>query len=547
MSDAGRGLPLLSGPPPDWHTVNEAACRKCNKEFNLLFARSRKCNHCGYSYCHSCTDFQALMPRRGSESGYDPVPVCAFCIEFLQITASGKGQLKQVPMAKLKRYAKAYNINVDGVIEKDEFVDRLIAARGANGCLPPANETYYRKYSVPNRSNERPRGLFTRAMDAMGGASGSSSSQTPPPRQHPQSQSQYAQRPPYTPRQRTTSGPSRFPRPDLDPRAQQQQQPQYHRPQQQQGQQQYHWQAPRPAPPQSQSHSRPQQHYAPPPGYPPGYTPSTRPDNLHVPPAPSGRPRSASATGTPRARSPAPPPVEVPSIDALLEMSDEQIARLSVGVLKEILFKNHVNARLVVEKSELVARVRTLLEEERAERERHARAEEEERLHEEEMRRAQEESVRESQRRAEQQNEQQTAAEGSAAPEAAASESQTGDAAGATGGDTQGQSAGESIPNTEAAEGSSAAPPPSTPPKAAASPPPVSALTPKAQAMASRLERTGLCVICQDEEANIAIVDCGHLALCRGCSDLIMKSTRECPLCRTRIVTESRLLRIFKA
>ena len=34
-------------------------------------------------------------------------------------------------------------------------------------------------------------------------------------------------------------------------------------------------------------------------------------------------------------------------------------------------------------------------------------------------------------------------------------------------------------------------------------------LTPRAQEMASTLERTGLCVICQDEEANIAIVDCG--------------------------------------
>jgi len=59
-------------------------------------------------------------------------------------------------------------------------------------------------------------------------------------------------------------------------------------------------------------------------------------------------------------------------------------------------------------------------------------------------------------------------------------------------------------------------------------------------------ERSGLCVVCQDEEACIAIVDCGHLALCRACSDLVLASSRECPLCRTRIVTEARLLRIFK-
>src|ERR1700722_20987017 len=39
---------------------------------------------------------------------------------------------------------------------------------------------------------------------------------------------------------------------------------------------------------------------------------------------------------------------------------------------------------------------------------------------------------------------------------------------------------------------------------------------------------------------------CRHLAMCRDCADLIMADSKECPLCRTRIVTESRLLRIFK-
>ena len=34
-------------------------------------------------------------------------------------------------------------------------------------------------------------------------------------------------------------------------------------------------------------------------------------------------------------------------------------------------------------------------------------------------------------------------------------------------------------------------------------------LSVEAQAKAAALERNGLCVVCQDEEANIAIVDCG--------------------------------------
>ncbi|KAI0631065.1 hypothetical protein C8Q77DRAFT_1229928 [Trametes polyzona] len=525
MSD-GRGIPLLSGPAPEY-TANEPACRKCNKEFNVLFARSRKCNHCGacagYSYCHSCTDFQALMPRRGAESGYDPVPVCGFCIELLQITASGKGQLKQLPMAKLKRYAKAYNIDVAGVIEKDEFVERLVAARGPNGCLPAFRENYYRKNGVPNRANSRPRGLFTRAMDAMSGASASQASSTPRP---PPQQPQYSQHPPYQPRQRTTSGPSRFPRPDLDPHAYQQQ---YHQTQRPTGT----GANTRPPPPPQQ-----QPRYAPPPGQPPRPSNSSRPSNLNVPP---GRPRSASATSpsTPRARSPAPPPppppppVEVPSVDALLAMSDTELSRLSVGVLKEILFKNHVNPGPVVEKGDLVARVKTLIEEERIERERHAREEEEERLYEEQLRREREEEARAAEQRraaAEHSNEGQAEAQTPADNEA-------GEAANSG-------STSQPIPTPQS--GTTPATPVSTPPQTSPSPPARTTLTPKAQAMASRLERTGLCVICQDEEANIAIVDCGHLALCRGCSDLIMKSTRECPLCRTRIVTESRLLRIFK-
>ena len=79
----------------------------------------------------------------------------------------------------------------------------------------------------------------------------------------------------------------------------------------------------------------------------------------------------------------------------------------------------------------------------------------------------------------------------------------------------------------------------------------------------------GLCVVCQDQEATLAVVDCGcvdrdfidpRLTLryqvisrcvlvsvhCRFgsalimepvCSDLIMATSQECPLCRTRIVT----------
>lgn len=131
-------------------------------------------------------------------------------------------------------------------------------------------------------------------------------------------------------------------------------------------------------------------------------------------------------------------------------MREEGIKSLSVSALKAILFENHVNARLILEKSDLVAKVVTLVEDERIDRERKAREEEEEAVERQRV------STEENQMGSDVQDEEKE------------------------------PSANTDIDNS--------------------GPPP---LPPKAQAMAARLERTGLCVICQDEEANIAIVDCG--------------------------------------
>lgn len=130
-------------------------------------------------------------------------------------------------------------------------------------------------------------------------------------------------------------------------------------------------------------------------------------------------------------------------------MQIEGIKALSIGVLKAVLFQNHVNARLIIEKGDLVDKVVTLVEAERRERERRVREEEEEAM-----------------------ERQRTMMEDHRMKEAQ-------------------QTMGEEIKD----EFSNSATP--------------HALPPKAQAMATALERTGLCVICQDEDANIAIVDCG--------------------------------------
>lgn len=135
-------------------------------------------------------------------------------------------------------------------------------------------------------------------------------------------------------------------------------------------------------------------------------------------------------------------------------MDTDSLSSLSVHALKAILFTNHVNPGLVLEKSDLVKKVKDLVEEERRQRERQRLAEEQEERERIEQQRAMMEQFARTQKEKEEASK------------------------------TEGGSAEES------------------------GPPP---LPPKAQAMASHLERTGLCVICQDEEANIAIVDCGYV------------------------------------
>ncbi|KAI0090351.1 hypothetical protein BDY19DRAFT_888033 [Irpex rosettiformis] len=508
---AGRGMPLLSGPPPQ-AAEHEGSCRKCNKEFNMLFARSRRCNHCGYSYCHSCSDYQALMPRNDN-SGYDTMPICAYCVESLNskhgrlkldlfeldtFTAAGKGQLRGLSLAKLKKYASDYGINVRSVVEKDDLIDRLINARAPNGCLPPQLEAYYRRHGIPERSSERPRGILSRAMEAM------NAEYQPPPgssQQNPQRAQTQTQA-----RARTTSQPS-FPRPDLQsdlPHPPPRSPPPP-------GSPYYNMNTPHPSAQQTNAQNTPRPGMQTP--RPSAGTPRSNTPHFNVPPT-NPRSRSTSVPRPPTDTPSATPPFRpsLPSLDELLAMSPDDVRALPISTLKAVLFQNHVNARMIVEKSELVSKVQTLINDERAEREAHARREAEE---DRELQEALEASRRE---HAERERERQQPQ----GPDQAAS------------------SASDDVPIQDPLRSSS-------PSSASKEETPRQKMSARPQNMASHLERTGLCVICQDEEANIAIVDCGHLCMCRVCSELIMNETRECPLCRTRIVTDARLLRIFKS
>lgn len=157
---------------------------------------------------------------------------------------------------------------------------------------------------------------------------------------------------------------------------------------------------------------------------------------------------------------------------------------MSVHTLKAILFSNHVNAGNILEKSELVAKVLSLVENERIEQARQRAIEEQE---EEERIQQQREMMEEHERRQRERAEQEAEANARANAQAAPNDD---DANGLNNAHSGSEAASHSVPT---------APPPVPPAKAAPSPP------------RPTLERNGLCVICQDLEACIAIVDCGYV------------------------------------
>ncbi|CAE6411092.1 unnamed protein product, partial [Rhizoctonia solani] len=209
-------------------------------------------------------------------------------------------------------------------------------------------------------------------------------------------------------------------------------------------------------------------HAPPPPPVPPRHTAPRPPP---PPPRPQAAPSSSNARPAPRqpqnnppgrSNPPPPPPTtqrptpQAIPIEELLAMKSEEISALSIGGLKAILQHHHVRIpQDALEKRDLVDRVVTLVEAARVEKEREARA-----------RAMEEEADIEAQRQAWEEIERKK--------KAAAQKEDVGA--------LEGQA-----PQTE-----------------------VSTDAPKAAAhAATKLERDGLCVICQDEDANIAIVDCG--------------------------------------
>jgi hypothetical protein len=171
---------------------------------------------------------------------------------------------------------------------------------------------------------------------------------------------------------------------------------------------------------------------------------------------------------------PSPP---VPTLSSLVPLPLSYISSLSIGTLKAILYDNHVKVDFaqVLEKGELIARVQELIKMERKRLERLAKEEEAEAAAQAALERGTDPQD----------------LERDAAPED-----------------------DHTVGSLPRASVDMKRTPPEGPPPA--------------------VERDGLCVVCQDQDAELAVVDCGHLSMCQDCSKLVMSTSKECPLCRTR-------------
>ncbi|KAF8552101.1 hypothetical protein OG21DRAFT_1486492 [Imleria badia] len=472
------GIPLLSGPPPPRSGPSQSGCRKCGREFSILFNRRRECMHCGYDYCSSCTDYQALLPRRSPTHGYDLTHVCAYCIELLNVTALGRMQLRSLQLAKLRRYIDAYNIPIKNPIDKNDLVDAAIAARTPQGCLSPVNENYYRKHSVPLSSTP-----------------GSS-----PPSSSANRNSSTRAFPSNNANNNTRSNRA-FPRPDLDPDRQQ-------RPQEAP----YSTYTPRPAPNEQRSRttSAPLN---------PGTTrPTGGQPNVPRPTSSAGRQSTPRTDGTAHASShsqsaPPPPP---PPMSTLVTLPRSSLSALSVGTLKQILWEARVRVPPgVVEKEELVERVWALVEEEKRKND---EGDEDVGFDMDEM-----DSVEEPDREEEAVVEM-VDPESEAHPDIAREHGQGFDHHRPTTDRVEHGHVEHGDPETHeeylwVTDSGLPSPRPSTP-QLSTSPPnsgspshSASKFKPRPHPKPTSVERSGLCVVCQDEEACIAIVDCGYAIL----------------------------------
>ena len=170
-------------------------------------------------------------------------------------------------------------------------------------------------------------------------------------------------------------------------------------------------------------------------------------------------------------------------------MSTDSIGSLSISALKSILFTNHVTTGLILEKSDLVNKVLVLVENEKTERVRQRQVAEREEM--ERLQRAMETMHGTGFEHMEEDTEERQNWDRDQQAHESESDSNI----------PMHHNDGENRENEDANDEINHSHSSSTP----------ASSLPNPKAPGSSFERPGLCVICQDEDANIAIIDCGYV------------------------------------
>ncbi|KAJ2082455.1 hypothetical protein H4R24_001554 [Coemansia sp. RSA 988] len=114
-----------------------SACPSCGVTFGL-FRRKNNCVNCGQVVCSDCLESKWYLPKYGLKV---PLPCCRMCNCNLHMSLKGKAELGRCPVRELRAYLIAYNLyKPSTMIEKSD----LVAAIYDSSPVPQINEQYFR-------------------------------------------------------------------------------------------------------------------------------------------------------------------------------------------------------------------------------------------------------------------------------------------------------------------------------------------------------------------------------------------------------------------
>ncbi|KAJ2608637.1 hypothetical protein H4S08_004376 [Coemansia sp. RSA 1365] len=121
-----------------------SACLSCGVTFGF-FRRKNNCVNCGQVVCSDCLESKWYLPKYGLKG---PVGCCRMCNRNLHMSLKGRTELGRCSVRELRAYLTAYGLyNPSTMIEKGD----LVAAIYNSSPVPQINERHYRN-SLPKPS-----------------------------------------------------------------------------------------------------------------------------------------------------------------------------------------------------------------------------------------------------------------------------------------------------------------------------------------------------------------------------------------------------------